>query len=77
MDRVTIQADIDFQSALLAHGMANERGITLGDVLAHLVRRFVLDLSTGAARMSELPQGLLDEPKARNPRPIRGSTRAP
>ena len=56
MEKVTISADVDFAAALLAHGLAHERGITLGDILSHLVRRFVADLGTGAARMGELPQ---------------------
>ena len=46
MEKVTISADVDFSAALLAHGLAHERNVTLGDVLTYLVRRYVCLLYT-------------------------------
>jgi len=56
MEKVTISADVDFSAALLAHGLAHERGVTLGDVLTYLVRRYVSDVAAGVVRLGELPQ---------------------
>jgi len=56
MEKVTISADVDFAAALLAHGLAHERGVTLADVLTYLVRRYVSDVAAGVVKRGELPQ---------------------
>jgi len=54
MEKVTISADVDFAAALLAHGLAHERGVTLADVLTYLVRRYVSDVAAGVVKRGEL-----------------------
>jgi len=67
MEKVTISADVDFAAALLAHGLAHERGVTLADVLTYLVRRYVSDVAAGVVKRGELPQPPRTQSEAQRP----------
>ena len=90
MEKVTISADVDFAAALLAYGLAHRRGVTVGEVLTYLVRRYVADVAAGVVRLGELPQAQPERkarrsarhsphdaaPKGWGSQPFRSDTRA-